>query len=373
MSQRRLVIHAGFHKSGTTAIQEALNAQSQELREAGIIYPDIGRKAHHRIAWALSGKAWGWGNRGGRKTSSRHWNSLANSINSSNAETILLSSEFFSELDSQAISKIFSKIKGRRVEALFTVRPLVKLLGSSYQQYLKYGITADYEEWLHSVLDKPGESKINPTFWQRHFHGQVVERWAKILGPDSVSVIIVDETKPQFLFDSINSHLGLPNNFLKPVEIGSNRSLTMEEIALLLEINRRFPKERNWSEYEVFIRRGYIQTLTDTVAPSPNSERLLTPSWAIKKGNEIGAEIKRELIAIGAKIIGNIESLDSAQVPEGDAIYPKNISIEVISQAMLSFDKSSISRFPIKWVQGDLINRYKNKLTREISLRRKKL
>jgi hypothetical protein len=147
----------------------------------------------------------------------------------------------------------------------------------------------------------------------------------------------------------------------------------MEEIALLLEINRRFPKERNWSEYEVFIRRGYIQTLTDTVAPPPNSERLLTPSWAIEKGNEIGAEIKRELIAIGAKIIGNIESLDSAQVPEGDAIYPKNISIEVISQAMLSFDKSSISRFPIKWVQGDLINRYKNKLTREISLRRKKL
>ena len=27
---------------------------------------------------------------------------------------------------------------------------------------VKYGITAEYEEWLHSVLDKPGESKINP-------------------------------------------------------------------------------------------------------------------------------------------------------------------------------------------------------------------
>lgn len=373
MSQRRLVIHAGFHKSGTTAIQESLNAQSKELREAGIIYPNIGRKAHHRIAWALSGKVWGWGKRGGQKTSSRHWDSLAKSIDSSDTETILLSSEFFSELDSQAINKIFKSIKSRRVEALFTVRPLVKLLGSSYQQYLKYGIKADYKEWLHSVLDNPSESKINPTFWQRHFHGQVVERWAKVLGVDCVNVIIVDESQPQFLFDSMNSYLSLPNNFLKPSETGSNRSLTMEEIALLLEINRRFPKERDWNEYEVFIRRGYIKRLTDNVAPSPTSGRLLTPGWAIDKGNEIGRQIKNELIATGVKITGDLDSLDNAQVPEGEAIYPKEISIEVISQAMLYFDKSSVRRFPDKWVQGDLINRYRNKLNREILLKRKKL
>jgi hypothetical protein len=54
MSKRRLVIHAGFHKSGTTALQEAFDSQSEELRERGIIYPNIGRKAHHRIAWALT-------------------------------------------------------------------------------------------------------------------------------------------------------------------------------------------------------------------------------------------------------------------------------------------------------------------------------
>jgi len=41
MSERRLVIHAGFHKSGTTALQEAFDAQSEELKSAGILYPNM--------------------------------------------------------------------------------------------------------------------------------------------------------------------------------------------------------------------------------------------------------------------------------------------------------------------------------------------
>jgi hypothetical protein len=41
MSQPRLIIHAGFHKSGTTALQESFNSQKIELRQSGVIYPDI--------------------------------------------------------------------------------------------------------------------------------------------------------------------------------------------------------------------------------------------------------------------------------------------------------------------------------------------
>jgi hypothetical protein len=373
MRERRLIIHAGFHKSGTTALQEAFDAQSEELKAAGITYPNINRRAHHRIAWSLTGKNWGWGKRGGEKVSPKEWQQLAKSINASDDETIIISSEFFSELDGDAIRMLFSAIKERKVQAVFTVRPLVKLLGSSYQQYLKYGIKADYEEWLHSVLDKPGESKINPTFWLRHFHGRVVGKWVDVLGSQAVTVIIVDESRPEFLFDSINSYLGLPQGFLKSQDTGSNRSLTMEEIALLLEINRRFPKERDWNEYEVFIRNGYIRTITDSIAPSKTSGKLLTPKWAIEKGNEIGALNKRELLSTKAKIVGDIDSLDSAQVPEGEAVYPQHISIEVVAQTMLTFDKKIVKKFPIDWVQRNVLGRYKGKVLKEISRLRKKL
>lgn len=373
MTERRLIIHAGFHKSGTTALQEAFDAQSEELKRAGITYPNKNRRAHHRIAWALSEKTWGWGKRGGEKVSPREWQQLVKSINRSDENTIVISSEFFSELDGNAIRKFINAIKNRKVQVVFTLRPLVKLLGSSYQQYLKYGIRADYEEWLHSVLDKPGESKINPTFWLRHFHGRVVGKWVDALGFQAVTVLIVDESRPQFLFDAMNQYLGLPQGFLKAQETGSNRSLTMEEIALLLEINRRFPRERNWEEYEIFIRGGYIRTITDLIAPSTFSGKLLTPRWAIDKGNEIGAINKRELLATNAQIVGDIDSLDTAEVAEGNALYPKQISIDVVAQAMLTFDKNVVRRLPISWIQGNMLGRYRSKLVKEYTNLRKKL
>lgn len=362
MSQPRLFIHAGFHKSGTSALQESFDSQHDELRQSGIIYPNIGRKAHHRIAWALSGGTWGWDKKGGEKTSRKEWTRLAKAINSNKAENILLSSEFFSELDKEQILTIFDVIKGRKIEALFTLRPLVKLLGSSYQQYLKYGITADYVTWLHSVLDKPGESKINPTFWNRHFSGKVVAKWVEVLGAGNVTVLIVDESKPEFLYDSVNQYLGLPQGFIRPQESGSNRSLNLEEIALLLELNREFPKDRNWNEYEVFIRNGYIGHLTDNVKAPSDSRKLLTPKWAIDKGNEIGSQNKRELIATGAIIIGDIESLGSASVPEGEPVYPTEISISHIAQGMLGFDKNLVKRLPLSWIRENLIKHYRRKL-----------
>ncbi len=57
---KRVVAHVGFHKTGTTSLQESFSAQRKELKAQGVIYPDLGQKAHHRAAWALIGRSWGW-------------------------------------------------------------------------------------------------------------------------------------------------------------------------------------------------------------------------------------------------------------------------------------------------------------------------
>ncbi len=98
-------------KSGTTALQESFDSQSLELKQNGIVYPNIGRKAHHRIAWALSQRTWGWNKKGGEKTSKKEWTRLVKAINADKSETVLLSSEFFSELDTEQIQTIFNEIR----------------------------------------------------------------------------------------------------------------------------------------------------------------------------------------------------------------------------------------------------------------------
>ncbi len=356
---KQVIIHAGFHKSGTTALQESFHLNRKELLELNVNYPNFGHKAHHRLAWSLSQKPWGWAKRGGERESTKLWEKSAAVIEREKEEKVIISSEFFSELSGDQIRKIHSSFKSREVKVLFTLRPLAKLLPSSYQQYLKYGITAEYEEWLHSVLDKPGESKINPTFWKRHFHGQVIARWADVFGSSNITVLIVNEAQPTFLFDEINKYLELPSNTLQSADSGSNRSLTMEEIALLREINKQFPKERDWDEYQVFIRNGYVRELTDHIKPAPDKARLLTPDWAVAKANEIGSQIKSELVNSKVKIIGDLETLGNSQVPTGDSVYPEVIDIKTVAAAMLHFDRNIISHFPEKWLRGSYRRRFR--------------
>jgi hypothetical protein len=369
MNQKQLILHVGFHKSGTSALQESFAKQREELQAVGVLYPSIGRKAHHRIAWALTQRAWGWKKRGGETTPYKHFAKMASLINSSNSPKIVLSSEFFSELTSEQIQKLASGIRGREVKILFTLRPLAKLLGSSYQQYLKYGTKADYVEWLHSVLDEPGVSKINPTFWQRHMHGEVISKWSDVFGKDNVSVLIVDEQRPEFLYESLNDYFGLPAGFLKPQATGSNRSLSSEEVSLLLELNRKFPKEREWNEYLIFIRNGYIRQLTDHVPLKDGSKKLLTPTWAVAKANALASDSKKKIQELGVKVYGDLQTLDSAKVPEGDPEYSKSIDIETVAQAMLSIDKALTTRVPLRWLTRELIRRLKSRV-RSISSRR---
>ena len=362
MSQKQLILHVGFHKSGTTALQESFFAQRKELETQGVLYPSVGWQAHHRVAWAMARKRWGWKDRGGKTTPYSVWTRMLWRIKFSKLDKVVLSSEFLSELPLDKMQLLKKQVQGRQVKVLFTLRPLVKLLGSSYQQYLKYGLKEDYVTWLHSVLDVPGQSKLNPSFWKRNMHGDVVARWSEVFGAENISVIIVDEQKPELLFDSVNNYLELPSGFVKPQPTGSNRSLSLEEITLLLEINKRFPKERSWPEYLTFIRNGYVRELTDKVPVKAGKEKLPTPGWAVDAGNKIASQSKLKLQELNVKVYGDLESLDSAKVLEGEPKYPESIDIETIAQAMLVFKASTANRLSVSWLFAGLLSKLKKGL-----------
>ncbi|MFM8329186.1 MAG: hypothetical protein ACKN80_02965, partial [Actinomycetales bacterium] len=94
---KKLIIHVGFHKSGTTALQESFHLNRKELEKHGVSYPEFGHKAHHRLAWSLSQKPWGWAKRGGELESTKLWEKAAAFIEKDKAQTVIISSEFFSE------------------------------------------------------------------------------------------------------------------------------------------------------------------------------------------------------------------------------------------------------------------------------------
>jgi hypothetical protein len=341
---KKLIIHPGFHKTGTTALQQALSASRHQLEEVNFNYPNTAGNAHHRAAWAIIEKTWGWKKRGGRPPSQVEWKKLARKIKVKGA-TSIISSEFFAEANLDQLTLLKSKIKDFEVQVIFTWRPLPLLLASSYQQYLQYGIKIGYEEWLASIFEKPGYAPNTPSFWRRNLHGEAVANWCEVFGKGSVSIISVDDSKPNFLFESFSDLTGIPTGVLRSTgEKKINRSLTFNEASLLLKINQNYPTDTTWDSYEIFIRKGGIRALTSSEIVDKDSEKLKTPQWAIDKATEINRKNVAELKALDINIVGDLDRSDFSTVPIGINTPVTNISIETAARAMIGVDMTSLKR-----------------------------
>ena len=368
VSLKKLIIHPGFHKTGTTALQQALSEARAELPKANFSYPHIAGNAHHRAAWSVIEKTWGWKNRGGRSTDVTEWKKLERKLKS-NKGTAIISSEFFSEADENQLANLAKQLEGVEVQIVFTWRPLPFMLASSYQQYLKYGVKKSYLEWLDSIFQVPGEAKFTPSFWKRNLQGDVVARWAETFGAKNISLIAVDESKPTYLYETFADLAGIPKGILKePAHMEMNRSLTFTEASLLLEINRTYPKDLDWDSYEIFIRKGNIKALTSSISLDSSDEKILTPDWAIAKAAELNSQNVAKIKSLGIKVVGDLDRSDFSKIPTGLNSPVKTISIETVARAMIGVDMSSLEKMHGKAISKEFFYRLKKIIRRRLRL-----
>ncbi len=366
---KKLIIHPGFHKTGTTALQQALSEVRDELLGSNFFYPHIAGNAHHRAARSVIEKTWGWKNRGGRSADPIEWKKLERKLSSNNG-TAIISSEFFSEADQMQLANLAKLLSGVDVQVIFTWRPLPFMLASSYQQYLKYGLRKSNAEWLDSIFEVAGEAKFTPSFWKRNLHGDVVARWAETFGTENVSLIAVDETKPTYLYESFADLAGIPSGLLKePVQVEINRSLTFTEASLLLEINRTYPNDGDWESYEIFIRKGNIKALTGSNKFEVSDEKILTPDWAIAKAAELNSQSVAQIKSLGIKIIGDLDRSDFSKIPTGLNKPVTTISIETVARAMIGVDMSSLQKMHGKAISKEFFHRAKRAIKRRLHLK----
>ena len=346
----KIIVHAGFHKTGTTAIQSSFYAATEKLAKAGITYPHTGGKAHHKAVYSFMGKTWGWEDRGGVVATDERWRKFLKSVKRAKSQ-VLISSEFLCEFSEEQILKFKKDIDCDDVTIYFTLRPLLKIIPSAYQQHLKIGIKSNYEKWLHSILDHPGVSTITPSFWVRHMHAEVLAKWVKHFGAGNVVLIVVDEKEPAFIYEKFNELLGLSPGFLVPQkDQDSNRSLTLDEITLLNTVNKKFSKKRSWHDYETFIRNGAIKYLTNKVVPEPDAAKLLTPMWAVDIAREVSAKNVAEIANLGVKIIGDINAFEKAEIAVGENPEVTHIPVDLAAKALLAMDLRVVGKLPTRYV-----------------------
>jgi hypothetical protein len=283
-----------------------------------------------------------------------------------NSGTVLLSSEFFAEAKDHHVAKARRDLGSVPVTIVFTVRPFAKILASSYQQFLKFGVKVRYEEWLEHVFTKKNESTITPTFWNRVQIDEIVERWGRHFGIENVVVLLADESKPDFIFHEFTKILDVPEAVLPIPEIGGNRSMTLEETELLYQINNIYDRRAGWEQYRALIRDGYVRYLADHTKAEPGAERLRTPEWAVDEARRINHKQFQRLREMRIAIRGDLDGFVDTPVLTGGYTAPEQITIRLAAEFLASYTYSSLRFFPVRVLITELRRRFKVTIRRFI-------
>ncbi|WP_416979060.1 hypothetical protein [Streptomyces sp. T028] len=327
------LLHIGPHKTGTTSIQGALFGAKEKLPEYGVEFPFTSR---HPMQGVLAVCSRG-GMIGDTTPTERHWEQLLEQVEATGRKTSVISSEFFADApDDATIERVVEQLGGERVHVLVTLRPLAKIMPSQWQQYVQNGLRMGYEDWLEHMLRKAPYEKPNPSFWRRHRHDRLVERWVRVVGADRVTVVVVDDRDREGLMRTFEALLGLPSQLLQPVPDTANRSLTLAETEMLRNLNKEFRGNGLPDElYSKLIRNGAVMHMKNACSPTSQDVKISTPSWAVEAAAGIGAEMAERITGMGVRVLGDPRLLSAVPKPAtGEGAEEPRMAPEAAAQAL---------------------------------------
>jgi hypothetical protein len=146
----------------------------------------------------------------------------------------------------------------------------------------------------------------------------------------------VDSRDFSFTPRAFEQVLGLADGTLAGKQVTANRSLTWAEAEVVRRFNRQFKAAGLPPRLHLTLmhRAGdHVKKRT----PAPDEQKIATPEWAVRRANEVGAEMTRAIEATGARIIGDLSLLSSAPVRSADTVPPAAVPVEIASRFAAGF------------------------------------
>ena len=280
------LLHIGPPKTGTTSLQSALFAARPALLAQGVRHAGRARNAAS-AAQAITGRSSMF--IGGEVPPISRWERLVHEVQHAPEPRVIISSEFFADAQPEAIRRIVDALDPDRIHVAVTVRPLASILTSQWAQYVADGMGAPFNSWLEAMLT-PGNQRFSPSFWVRHRHDELVDRWAAVVGPERVTVVLVDSERGAVLrgFERL---LGLTVGTLVADPDLANRSLTLPETEAVRAFNVQFKRAGLPRPLLSRVMHFGATRAMKRRAPDPAWPAIELPAWALP---EIGAPRPRD-------------------------------------------------------------------------------
>lgn len=184
MTDRKLILHVGPHKTGTTAIQKTLRTTQDGLNEAGWHFETFPADpaGAHGIADQLSNSQF-----------ERALKTIQTLDDSD--RNLVISSENFSRLNSEQAKYLIDNLAADDIRVVYYLRNPLDRLQSTWREWVKHGYRYSFAEFLGGRFLKPYfDPEINEML--------KIEPWAKAVGADNMDLHVygnIDNAATHFM------------------------------------------------------------------------------------------------------------------------------------------------------------------------------
>ncbi len=314
---RRVFLHIGAPKTGTTYLQDRLARNASALADHDVHFPTRSPLVrpttfHFRAALDLLGQDWG----GPPGHAEGHWDALMKRVRRRSG-TVIISHEILAPARPDQVSQVMADLSGSEIHVVYSARDLGRSLPAAWQESIKQGRSWSFRRFLRRAR------RGQPWFYHALDVPSVLGTWGAGLPPERIHVVTVPPSAGGY-DGARRGENPLWSRFCEAVQIDpawapldsdrTNRSLGMAETQLIRALNARLDKaSRREPPYRALIDGMLAQRTLVTSSPMPIRLPPADFAWA----EETTERWIEYLEQSGVDVIGDLADLRPIPPPEG--------------------------------------------------------
>lgn len=302
--RRRVYLHLGLQKTGTSYLQGVLWENAARLADQGLdLLPATRREAFElmlvvRERYNLDRDS---------ASAAGALDRFSTALGAAHGSRALVSQESLAAVRPGQARRLLEACRDREVHVVLTVRDLARQLPSSWQQELKSGKRDPYPEYLRRLRDYQ-ERGLTRHPWIQLDPVRVLSRWRDLLPPEQIHVVTVPPrgSRTDLLLARFCSVLDVDPKSLEPHLQASNTSLGMAQAELLRRVNGELSDEHRRRQVYGDVGKRFFAS---QVLGGQRGERILVPAelreWCLSVAEQQTAEIAEA----GYDVVGTLQDL----------------------------------------------------------------
>lgn len=352
---RRLFLHVGTMKSGTSYLRSLWWQNAAALAERGLLLPGRNKGDHFHAACQVVRRQEVLERQDA--VQARAWETALEQVAATPGDA-LIGQDHFSRADPAQAADALARLGGvaDEVHVLVTARDLGRQLGSAWQQAVKEGSA----ETLHGYWERARAEGAAGDFWGYHDVPRVMERWSQGLPDGRVHLVVLPRpgSAPRtWLWHRVCEITGVDPEGLVDVPERSNESLGAVTAEVLRRINAGLPDASRSLDTVRFLKGHLVkQVLPATHDPTRITTTAAMHAWA----RENALRLVEDLRARPWHVVGDLADLVPGEAP-ADGVVPDDVTDHAVASLALEV---LVGQLQLSQEQRDRVRELRRELRR---------